>query len=1234
MATNAFTSLANIRLHLPGRLVPNSCCPDKDLVLLFSRLGGTDRMSLWSSNQGSKIWETDVGDGDDNRHVVGIAWSPDVLTTSKTGSAHSILKLLPLLDNLQEETEKLTATDLFAFQGSHTRTSHKTQLPPVIDTWPTLSADHIMASINPSSHSKPSSDSANLDEVDNSNLNSILLVTDNVGRLFSYLDGTFPLGFIPFGFAFDFSSTVKHPLRPLFVGQPRIVHDGISRTNLNPVIIDVPLLAQRRSRDLAKLSSTARELVWYVLRVVKEMREVWYGSESNTGARELGPKWVHMLDSKQKEQFGQEGTNPILDLTYLLTTGKASDSLSDFLGSGEQMSERSIQKWESTVSEALVKLRDSAEKQIAPALQRLHLVLDEIQGWSKLPQFALFELPPEDIVICLDLASRGIVIANWLAATSRTELSRFREFISWLRFEVNNVNSANDGNIPRHDILEVNNYFITGLASSSIDKWFIGPIPQFQDVDLGLPDYGNSSLDAALEQAFKIARDSRQVAWQTTAPRTDISHLDRNIEALIQDLAHRSERVFHHAAGAASRSAVVSFDAALKAERVPEKGLSPEEPLAFPFRERTSLKENGELLQHLVAHIPSKGNNTMLLTQLRFGVEAAELPSEIGITLLECYLPEEDEEQSNFDLLDADFFDDECVVIVYRLVQGETTLNYNDTGYQKLLHDGYVKGSTREDLMQDTLKLWKNGDLSATRIPVNRRRALSGCKNGGSTSIPSPSNSNSHSKPASESTSRMSDVALRKKKNADAQAAFRARRANYIATLEETVTSLESVVIQLQESCRESRNESMELRQENARLRHENREREKLFRALYHQTRKRGPAPEADDLPPPPLSSPFLGHAQPNGLSSHPTASLLQQSYGNGLAYRGEDSTACHGTYNTSGASSSNFSNQSPTVPFPNNEISTDGSSGSALNHRVGKYPPYSYPMHGASRDPRWQGQPSLPPDVHSGESITPPHSESPTYVESPSLTSTDMSTYPGRFSGDEQKAALNSVLDSAPYVFPNGDRFHQNMGESMPNSRSMSPTTSTPSSSTSISLTSSFPFTFHEPSAGQDRADFDYRRHSLPHCPEVTLHGGTADISLTSQTADAARYRMGRRPDSGADHQPILPPSENGSHHDQANSDGDPSFNDPHVRSRRNTIPANSRSPSPGSTSISCTVAVIKAQAFGALRRTRARTKKTSEGAARVAMDVLEARGIGMGGSTGSKRPRLEEEDIDAETP
>jgi len=36
-------------------------------------------------------------------------------------------------------------------------------------------------------------------------------------------------------------------------------------------------------------------------------------------------------------------------------------------------------------------------------------------------------------MVCLDLAGRGIMIASWLAAVSRRELSRFKEFMQWLR---------------------------------------------------------------------------------------------------------------------------------------------------------------------------------------------------------------------------------------------------------------------------------------------------------------------------------------------------------------------------------------------------------------------------------------------------------------------------------------------------------------------------------------------------------------------------------------------------------------------------------------------------------------------------------------------------------------------------------------------------------------------------------------------------------------------------------
>jgi len=77
MSNNSFTVLANTRLSTQSRLYANSCCPDKDLIVLFSRLGGNDRMSLWNITQGTKKWETDIGDSNTSCTALAIAWSPD-----------------------------------------------------------------------------------------------------------------------------------------------------------------------------------------------------------------------------------------------------------------------------------------------------------------------------------------------------------------------------------------------------------------------------------------------------------------------------------------------------------------------------------------------------------------------------------------------------------------------------------------------------------------------------------------------------------------------------------------------------------------------------------------------------------------------------------------------------------------------------------------------------------------------------------------------------------------------------------------------------------------------------------------------------------------------------------------------------------------------------------------------------------------------------------------------------
>lgn len=199
-----------------------------------------------------------------------------------------------------------SATNLFAFQGSQTRSQSKSQLPKAISTWPTLSADSktpaVDSSIQTKLHTKPEDA---LDEADESNVDSVLMVTDVFGFAHGFLDGTFPLGKIKFDQQASFVSVEKSNKRPAFFGHSKFCSGTFSSTCIEPTIVDMPLLVNRKMRDLARLSSIARDLSWYIVRVAKEMKSAWYGSPGTTGARELGPKWVQSLKVKQTEKFGR-----------------------------------------------------------------------------------------------------------------------------------------------------------------------------------------------------------------------------------------------------------------------------------------------------------------------------------------------------------------------------------------------------------------------------------------------------------------------------------------------------------------------------------------------------------------------------------------------------------------------------------------------------------------------------------------------------------------------------------------------------------------------------------------------------------------------------------------------------------------------------------------------------------------------------------------------------------------
>lgn len=342
----------------------------------------------------------------------------------------------------------------------------------------------------------------------------------------------------------------------------------------------------------------------------------------------------------------------------------------------------------------------------------------------------------------------------------------------------------------------------------------------------------------------------------------------------------------------------------------------------------------------------------------------------------------------------------------------------------------------------------------------------------------------------------------------------------------------------------------------------------------------------------------------------------------------GESSSLTHTPY---ARASNDYTTRSPSISYAHadGDISSTNGRSMSMNaqQQATKYGYQSYAMQSAARDNSWPQ--AVAHNSSSGADSGRPDSsgsvDSPHFVESPTITSTADVTYASRYPVvDEQKV---SVMENAPYAFTA--------------SRSLSPSSSTQTTAATTHIPSTFQFgTFGDGTGATDqRADFDYRRQSVGHSAEVTLHGGIADISSIAAPhgGEALRYRLGasangaRRSVSGAD-RAVFPSLPHFTGHDLVSgpSEAEASYAAARGRSRRSS--RQSRSPSPGTPPMSGTLAVIKAQAFGALRRTRTRNKKGADGAAKVAIEALEARGIGMGVSTGSKRPRsmIEDEDED----
>ncbi|GJJ09682.1 hypothetical protein Clacol_003906 [Clathrus columnatus] len=769
-----------------------------------------DTISLWKM-QGGKKWEVDVSIGNAaHEEVTAIAWSPDGMSilishhpprlsihsiqdgrqersvlfspsSSETfpnfritnvwwikfipppkkgaempdffkrnetipGSALSQLKMQPLLDSLKDDTAPMT--------------TKIPKLPTSISDWPALPPDLVAASIKPFPRpgdpqrrpGNPPEEVLDDVRVENSlNYGSIVIVADDHCQCHFFLDATYSLGSLLVGDIKNGINAQISSLTPTPVGQSILYHisyhvQGKVMTTMMPFYADLAPLQTPQTREVAKVSSAARDLAWYMLRAMDEMRFTWIG-EQGDGAHAIGPKWIKEIETRQSMHAHVAGksSNAIYDLTSLLISGRPTDALNDVFSN---LSERGLSKWETTMVEALTKLRDFAEKRTVPAAQRLFIILKEVKGWSKLPKnYGVYQFDENSVDHAINLVRKAIVLSTWMASMAREELNQFKEFKSWIQFEKsiknhrtpesNKANNDGTDDMRMHalswDVLEVNRYLMNSINGSGLDIFFDRGskirIPTVTPYDIRAP-----AAPATVEDAIKAARRTLDKPpprpWDEAPQLKDISKIDRNLEWLIKEIATICQRIFASAGFEVGQHVTIDRGAKQPTTRQVSDG---KEARNYKMRERTTIQD-GVATQYVLS-LDSHGEDVhdrLCLIRLvyKVGTNACEYEGGLDVTTIVCDV--EGEDDLSVEILDFDFFDDENIILIIKSKNGghQVPAYLGMMGYQQLVYNKVNAGLLdlqnvwREGLIRDVMDHNKNYNKKKLRLTGARKLGL------------------------------------------------------------------------------------------------------------------------------------------------------------------------------------------------------------------------------------------------------------------------------------------------------------------------------------------------------------------------------------------------------------------------------------------------------------------------------------------------------------------------------
>ncbi|KAF9509349.1 hypothetical protein BS47DRAFT_1396967 [Hydnum rufescens UP504] len=808
----------------PSQFSVYSWCPKLDVFVLVTRIAERNHLVLRSLRE-QAVWDRELEAETPHPEITNVCWSPDALVivvahgglkltfhslhdgrVLKTlplnlpdvdgverrlvsdlwwrkheikerpeafqdpGSAHSVLRLLPLLDTVPPDAARLVPSIRLAkwlisivstFQSTRstalwipktTRESTIKAAPSDKDPAliPALASDVYGASIAPpmthadllaaqEGKKHPSRDEPAQTQTLKDNQRSLLIVGDTSGYLHFFLDGFYPLGHQYLGDVCCPVAVYAPPLPP-YNPSTDIVTNGSAAS------LRFPLLHLPWTRAMARTSSSVKELLVYITSVVNEMRDGWIGTETREGAHSMGAKWLKHLEEMQAAHGDGVNGDALLDLTTLLLTGRSPHSLREFFSSGGRLSERAMSQWEATMTRALAVLQEYSERKLVPACERLVILLEEVQGWSdgRTQRYKAFHLREADIIQVIKQTTKVIEFAEWLARDAEEEMLRYLEFVKWFRSESLRVNdgSANELRPIAFDPLEVLDYLENGFTHSHLDRWFTGPMPLIAPSALITEPFESVAAVLATARSFLNKKSTRASSGDVHMSEGDISvseeDLDdaeaerehslenmseRNLVLLVEDIVQRCLGIFIPASGAVVRR--------VEAKTTP---LHPRTSSGHPppMREGERHGTMAKSLSTLFYDMSKMGSKISIRVRPFYPFRDWNLdgpPAKVGAHVAECVI-----DDVLFELLDMDYYDDTSVVMILRnhgvayLMQIEYAPRY--MAYAEVAPD-ISPLSHREGWALRIREAVNRGQFPKHFIPQGRARKLDVCSEGG-----------------------------------------------------------------------------------------------------------------------------------------------------------------------------------------------------------------------------------------------------------------------------------------------------------------------------------------------------------------------------------------------------------------------------------------------------------------------------------------------------------------------